>query len=105
MRFLLAAALSLAATAACTKSDPKAEPAPAAGASAEEQLPSMTVAELDQALTAKQAVPVDCNGDKTRKKMGVIPGAVLVTDDEKFAASELPADKSTKLVFYCAGPG
>jgi len=37
--------------------------------------------------------------------MGVVPGAILVTDDESFAATELPPDKTTKLVFYCADPG
>ncbi|MBA3502772.1 MAG: rhodanese-like domain-containing protein, partial [Deltaproteobacteria bacterium] len=47
---------------------------------------------------------VDCNSEKTRKKVGILPGAVLI-DDETFTASELPSDKSTKLVFYCGGPG
>jgi hypothetical protein len=37
--------------------------------------------------------------------MGVVPGAILVTDDESYAATELPADKTTKLVFYCSNPG
>jgi hypothetical protein len=60
---------------------------------------------MDKALAAKEATPVDCNGDRTRKKLGVIPGAILVSDEESFAASELPADKNTKLVFYCADTG
>ena len=34
--------------------------------------------------------------------MGVVPGAVLLTDSESFALTELPADKSKPLVFYCA---
>ena len=36
--------------------------------------------------------------------MGVVPGAILVSPDS-FAATDLPADKSAKLVFYCADPG
>ena len=34
--------------------------------------------------------------------MGVIPGAVLLRDMD--AVDQLPADKSTGLVFYCANP-
>jgi hypothetical protein len=96
---VLGAVLALASISGCAKD--KTEPA----AKAEENFPSMTVAEVDQAITAKQATAVDCNGERTRKKMGVLPGAVVVTDEETYAASELPADKTTKLVFYCADPG
>ena len=34
--------------------------------------------------------------------MGMLPGAVLLSDPVAFAASELPADKRAPLVFYCA---
>lgn len=102
-QILLAAALSLATLAGCAKSD-KAETA-AAGSSAEDKLQAMTVDEVDRALAANEAKPVDCNGDKTRKRMGVLPGAILVSDEETFAATELPADKTAKLVFYCANSG
>jgi len=97
--FLLAAALSITAVAGCSKPD-KTVSAPAA-----DKLPSMTLDEVDHALAANEAKAVDCNGEATRKKMGVVPGAILVTDDESFAATELPPDKTTKLVFYCADPG
>jgi len=100
---LLAAALSITAIAGCSKPD-KAVSAPAAD-KAEAKLPSMTIDEVDNALATNQAKAVDCNGEMTRKKMGVVPGAILVTRDDAFAASELPADKTTKLVFYCADPG
>jgi rhodanese-like protein len=100
---LLAAALSITAVAGCSKPD-KAVSAPAAD-KAEDKLASMTVDEVDRALAANQTKAVDCNGEATRKKMGVVPGAILVTDDESYAASELPADKATKLVFYCSDPG
>jgi hypothetical protein len=97
---LLAAALACAAVTGCSKSDP--QEAAASGRAAEDQLASMTVDEVDHALAANEAKAVDCNSDGTRKKMGVVPGAILISDHEKFAASELPADKSAKLVFYCA---
>jgi hypothetical protein len=104
MRHLMfAAALALAAIAGCSKSEPSGGAAGAA--SAEDSLQKMTVDEVDQAVAAKQVVAVDCNPESTRKRMGVVPGAILITDDASFAASELPADKTTKLVFYCANPG
>ena len=101
MRTLLfATVLSFAALGGCSKTD-----SAAAADKAKDNVPSMTVDEVDQAVAAKQAVAVDCNTDKTRKRSGVVPGAILISDDESFAASELPADKATKLVFYCANPG
>jgi hypothetical protein len=96
---VLGAVLALASISGCAKD--KTESA----AKAEENFPTMTVAEVDQAIQAKQAVAVDCNGDRTRKKNGVLPGAIVVSDEETYPASELPADKTTKLVFYCADPG
>ncbi|MGE5184905.1 MAG: rhodanese-like domain-containing protein, partial [Acidobacteriota bacterium] len=65
----------------------------------------ITVDQLDKDLAAKAATPVDCNGDATRKHMGTIPGAILVSDEDKYDASALPTDKAAKLVFYCGGPG
>src|SRR6266446_362605 len=45
----------------------------------------------------------DANGWALRSRAGVIPNAHLLTSDDKYdAAKELPADKSAKLVFYCA---
>src|SRR5689334_16491792 len=52
---VLGAVLALASISGCAKD--KTEPA----AKAEENFPSMTVAEVDQAITAKQATAVDCN--------------------------------------------
>ena len=98
---LLAALLSLAAVPACTKSGD----ADSKGAKDDVKIASITIDDADKLLAAKQATAVDCNGAPTRKRMGTIPGAILVTDDEAFAASELPADKQSKLVFYCGGPG
>ena len=45
----------------------------------------------------------DANGWGLRSTAGVIPGAHLLSSDDKYdVAKELPADKSAKLVFYCA---
>jgi rhodanese-related sulfurtransferase len=61
-----------------------------------------TVEDVDQKLSKGECVPVDANGEPTRKKMGVLPGAVLLTDSESYKLTELPADKTKPLVFYCA---
>ena len=45
----------------------------------------------------------DANGWGLRSSAGAIPGAHLLTSDDKYdVATELPVDKSAKLVFYCA---
>jgi rhodanese-related sulfurtransferase len=93
---LLAAVLALGAGAGCSKTSDKAEHAEKA------TLPTVTVDQVDQKLASGECVPVDANGTETRKKMGVVPGAVLLTDSETFNVSELPADKGKELVFYCA---
>ena len=107
-KLLLAAALASAALVGCSRADSDdkapAKP-PAARPNDHSDLPAMTVEEVDQALNAKQATAVDCNNPRTRKRMGTIPGAILISDDANYAASELPADKTTKLVFFCANPG
>jgi rhodanese-related sulfurtransferase len=93
--FLLVSVLALGSFAGCSKAD-KAETTEAA------KLPTVTVDQLDTMLASNQCQAVDANGDETRKKMGVIPGAVLLSDSDKFNAAELPTDKSKSLVFYCA---
>lgn len=97
MRSLFVAlALSTLSLAACSK---KSE---APSMEVEAKLPTITVDQLDTQLAAGGCQAVDANGDGTRKKMGVIPGAVLLTDSDTFAPTELPADKAKPLVFYCA---
>lgn len=45
----------------------------------------------------------DANGSGLRNTAGIIPGAHLLTSDDSYdVAKELPADKSSLLVFYCA---
>lgn len=93
---LLAAALALGAGCSkkTTSTDESSQPAA--------KLPMITVDEVDQAIAKGDCTPVDANGEGTRKKMGTLPGAVLLTDSETFNVSELPQDKSKTLVFYCA---
>jgi rhodanese-related sulfurtransferase len=97
---LFASLLGLASIAGCSKDSAADKSAPAA-ASAEANLPTVSVDDVDKALASGQVQAVDANGDQTRKKMGVIPGAVLLTDSDSFKPSELPADKQKPLVFYC----
>ena len=101
MRTLLFSAVIAVASIGCSEKadrDSKAEVK-------HDDLPEMTVDEVAAGLEAKTVTAVDCNSDKTRKKVGVLPGAILIDDEETFTASVLPADKTAKLVFYCGGPG
>jgi rhodanese-related sulfurtransferase len=98
MRTLLFCALVSLSVVACSK----AEKADAKHEKLSDSVPTITIDELDAKLASKECQAVDANGEGTRKKLGVIPGAVLLTDSEAFSASELPADKSKTLVFYCA---
>jgi rhodanese-related sulfurtransferase len=93
--FIVLAALAIVG---CDKSD-----APSGNATEDPHaaFSNMSVDEVDKMLTDKKCVAVDANNGETREKYGTVPGAVLLTSYEKFATSELPNDKSTKLVFYC----
>lgn len=92
-------AMLVALLPACSKSETTS-----GGATGEHAatVPTVTVDELDKMLANRECQAVDANGDGTRKKMGVIPGAVLLTDSDTFNPGELPADKAKPLVFYCA---
>ena len=98
MRTILFAAV-LALGAGCSKSNTEKTEKSSEHAS---KLPMVSVDEVDQALAKGDCTPVDANGDGTRKKLGTLPGAVLLTDSETFKVSELPQDKAKQLVFYCA---
>lgn len=99
-KLLFIAAVAVASLAGCSKSE-TAE----STKSVEHDLPEMTVDEVAAGLEAKQLTAVDCNSDKVRKRHGILPGAILIEDEETFTASALPTDKTAKLVFYCGGPG
>jgi rhodanese-related sulfurtransferase len=99
MKAAIAFALLLTAVGACKKAATDSPSKPATAVHAEEEL---TVDELDRQLASGACQAVDANGDMTRQRMGTIPGAVLLSDYEAFALSELPANKERPLVFYCA---
>lgn len=64
---------------------------------------SEVAAWLKDPAIASQVAVYDANGEKVRKSDGVVPGAkMLSSSDEYDVAKELPANKDTKLVFYCA---
>jgi rhodanese-related sulfurtransferase len=96
--WLFVSALSVMAVTGCSKAH-EDEAAPMKQAT---EVPTITIDQLDTMLTNSEAVPDDATGERTRQKMGVIPGAVLLTDSETFTPSELPTDKAKPLVFYCA---
>jgi rhodanese-related sulfurtransferase len=96
MRTLLFVTLAALAVTGCAKSDP------AGSAEHASQIPVVTVDQLDAMLAKRECVAVDANGEGTRRKLGIIPGAVLLSDSELFDPDELPADRSKTLVFYCA---
>jgi rhodanese-related sulfurtransferase len=71
----------------------------------EKQAPTLTMAsveQVDQGIAANQCTAVDANNQTTREKMGIVPGAIRLTSYDGYDVSELPADKSRKLIFYCA---
>src|SRR5215831_12428579 len=91
----LAASLAVGAAGCSRRSDQADQAAESVAA-----VSTISVAELDRMLARHECQAVDANGDSTRRRMGVIPGAVLLRDMD--AVDQLPADKSTGLVFYCA---
>lgn len=66
---------------------------------------SIGVAELVEWMKSS-STPVyiyDANGDSTRKGVGIIPGAQLLSSYSGYdVKKELPADHKARLVFYCA---
>ena len=89
--------LTAGAMGGCKKQDA------APSAKAEAPLTSVSVTDLEASLERGECIPVDANSDATRKRMGLVPGAVKLSDSDTFAAAELPADKTKNLVFYCGG--
>ena len=82
-------------------------PAPAAATEAgpaaetEVSIPEITVDDADKALQTG-AFAVDANSEKTRKKNGTVPDAIILTSSYKYELSQLPEDKSKDLIFYCS---
>ena len=94
-------ALALALTLAACHTAPSSDSAPATKADA--TVKELSVSDVANLVQAKGATIVDANNAETRQDLGVVPGALLLTSSHDYALSELPAEKSTKLVFYCGG--
>jgi len=76
----------------------RAREQPAASEAA--KIAQVSVDQLDRMLAHSDCVAVDANENTTRRRMGVIPGAVILRDGA--LADQLPRDKAEHLVFYCA---
>ena len=107
IRILLA--LALGTLIACDKGEENpteqaaSELAAAEATTAEaEPIPVLSVADVASGVEAGELVPVDANGASTRREHGTLPGARLLTSSGSYDLAELPEDKSTALVFYCA---
>ena len=65
-------------------------------------LATISPADLDRSLRAGEAIAIDVNAPASWTQARV-PGAVNL-DPTGYAESDLPADKSKLLVFYCSNP-
>lgn len=68
---------------------------------AEGAVPEISVEKAVKALQSG-AVAVDANSERTRKKMGTVPDAVILSSSSKYELTQLPSDKSKDLIFYCS---
>lgn len=66
-------------------------------------IPTLDAETLARLLRERPKVELfDANGEATRAKYGVIPGAKLLSHYARYdVRRELPADKDAKIVFYC----
>lgn len=63
----------------------------------------VSVSAVQQFVSAKPAnvTIVDVNDEETRTEKSMVPGATKLSSYDKYAMSELPADKSATIIFYC----
>ena len=94
-KLVVSAVLALAAIGGCSKDK-------TASSESADQFLTMTLDEVEKGIAANEVTAIDCNGERTRKKLGILPGAVVISDEETYPVSELPADKARRLVFYCS---
>lgn len=74
-----------------------------AAAAAKPGIGELTVEALAELRKGTAVTVLDANSEQTRKKEGIIPGAVLLSSSSQYdAAKELAAPRDQKLVFYCA---
>lgn len=95
---MLALGLALAA---CNHAAPDTKPSETTAAAT--AVREVSVSDVENFVKNKSATILDANGAETRQQMGVVPGAILLTNSHEYALSELPPAKDTKLVFYCGG--
>lgn len=70
---------------------------------AKERFKPIHIADLEKMLAKEQnLLLLDANVESTREKVGLIHGARALTSYDSYPATELPKEKSTPLVFYCA---
>lgn len=69
---------------------------------AEGKIGKLSVDELAASLDQGNCAVLDANGNKTRRELGKIPSATLLTSFDEYALTELPAEKDKQLVFYCS---
>src|SRR5687767_7014311 len=85
-RLLALAAAALALT-ACKKDD---------------RFKELNVEAVTQLQSTGPVAFMDANTPEYRQENGVIPGATLLTSASQYdTAKELPAEKNTRMVFYC----
>jgi len=108
--FLLSLALTFfvlgckdASPAAATESatPDKAEAVAEDTQASEPEVPEISVDDAGKALQSG-AVAVDANSERTRKKNGTVPDAIILTSSYKYDLAQLPEDKSNDLIFYCS---
>lgn len=100
---VLALAVAVLVVAPACDKRPAAAPVPTEAQleAASVKVGAVTVDEVDRLLAGGACRAVDANGRGVRQREGVVPGAIILSHYKKYAPSELPADKATKLVFYC----
>jgi len=101
MRTILLSLLLTVVLAGCKDANPSAAAEAAPAEKSEAAMPVISVDDADKALQSG-AVAVDANSDRTRKKNGTVPNAVILTSSYKYDLAQLPEDKSKDLIFYCS---
>ena len=72
----------------------QAEPDPA-------PISEISVEDADKAIQSG-ALAFDANSERTRKKNGTVPDAVILSSSSKYDLAQLPEDKGKDLIFYCS---
>jgi rhodanese-related sulfurtransferase len=100
---IVSGSLALACHGSRAEEQSSAKGSPEAVSEAAPTIPESSVADASRLLNAKAATLIDANNLDTRREYGVVPGAILLSSSRDYAFSELPKEKSSKLVFYCGG--